>query len=79
MESRYPAQAVQASGGCTFLTARDRRVLLIVLTWFLVPGASLLRGQTYLQSIGFPKSSTRIPVENGYIDASNGRLHLAGC
>lgn len=36
-----------------------------------------LRAQTYLQNAGVPTFSTLVPLENGWIDASNGRLHLA--
>src|SRR6266481_6279356 len=55
---------------------RRRWVLLLAVAWLLGPSATLLRSQTYLQSAGSPTFSTRIPVENGFIDASNGRLHL---
>ena len=33
-------------------------------------------GQTYLQSIGVPPWSNDLPVENGWIDAANGILHI---
>ncbi len=56
---------------------RYRWILLIFFVpWLLGPKAALLSGQTYLQSVGSPTFSTKIPIENGYIDASNGRLHL---
>jgi RHS repeat-associated protein len=48
-------------------------VAVILLLGQYVPVA---KGQTYLQSIGSPSFSTKIPIEHGYIDASNGRLHL---
>ena len=51
-------------------------VLFAAILWFLGPSVSLVKGQTYLQSYGGPTFSNQIPVENGYIDASNGRLHL---
>lgn len=51
-------------------------VLLVALVWLFGPSAALVRGQSYLQSAGSPTFSTQIPIKNGYIDASNGRLHL---
>jgi RHS repeat-associated protein len=48
-------------------------VAVILLLGQYVPAA---KGQTYLQSVGSPSFSTKIPIEHGYIDASNGRLHL---
>jgi YD repeat-containing protein len=49
-------------------------IFLVALLWLLGPCA--VSGQSYLQSVGSPTFSTKIPIENGYIDASNGRLHL---
>ncbi len=50
--------------------------MLIAFAWLLGPTAAVVRGQSYLQSTGVPSFTTQIPVENGWIDASNGRLHL---
>src|ERR1700758_1944 len=33
-------------------------------------------GQSYLTQIGIPPFATILPVEKGFIDASNGNLHL---
>jgi RHS repeat-associated protein len=48
----------------------------IILACLFGANAAIVRGQSYIQNVGSPKFSTKIPVENGYIDASNGRLHL---
>ncbi len=48
----------------------------IALVWLFAANVPIARGQGYVTSIGSPTFSTKIPVENGYIDASNGRLHL---
>jgi RHS repeat-associated protein len=49
---------------------------LIAFALLLGPTAAIVRGQTYLQSSGVPAFTTKLPIENGWIDASNGRLHL---
>ena len=51
--------------------------MLGALALLLGSTPAVLRAQTYLQSAGVPTFSTVLPVENGWIDASNGRLHLA--
>jgi hypothetical protein len=48
----------------------------LIITWLLGLGVDNVRGQGYLQATGSPTFSTKLPVENGYVDASNGRLHL---
>jgi len=53
-----------------------RTLMLVLAAWLLGPSALRLQGQTYLQSIGSPTFSTKLPVEGGWIDASNGRVHL---
>jgi hypothetical protein len=50
--------------------------VLLAVTWLLGLSPSSARGQTYLQNVGVPSFSKTVPVENGFIDASNGRLHL---
>ena len=57
-------------------TLRHLWMLLVAIAWTLGPDVAVVKGQTYLQSVGSPAFSTKIPVEMGYIDASNGRLHL---
>ena len=42
----------------------------------LVLGAMPAKAQTYLQSVGVPSFATELPVENGFINAANGNLHL---
>lgn len=44
----------------------------------LLLGSSAIpaKAQTYLQSIGVPTFTTKLPVENGFINAANGSLHL---
>jgi hypothetical protein len=40
-------------------------------------GASVTaKAQTYLQNVGVPPFTTKLPVENGFINAANGNLHL---
>ena len=51
-------------------------LLVLGFVGFLGPQATQLRGQTYLQSIGVPSFTTQLPVENGFINAANGDLHL---
>ena len=52
-------------------------LILIAFGWLLGPNAAVASGQTYLQSTGAPASTTALPVESGFIDASTGRLHLS--
>ena len=52
-------------------------LFLGVLAWFLLGlGASAVKGQSYLESIGVPPFTSALPVENGFINAANGNLHL---
>jgi len=52
-------------------------LFLGVLAWFLLgPGASAVKGQSYLESIGVPPFTSALPVESGFINAANGNLHL---
>jgi len=48
----------------------------LALTWFLGPSVAVSRAQTYLQSTGTPTFTTALPIEDGFINASNGNLHL---
>ena len=50
--------------------------LLLVVTMLLAASTPTLRAQTYLQGIGVPTFTTQIPVENGFVNAANGNLHL---
>jgi RHS repeat-associated protein len=50
--------------------------LALALVWSVALRAPQLRAQTYLQSAGAPTFTTLLPVENGWADVSNGRLHL---
>jgi RHS repeat-associated protein len=50
-------------------------ILVVVVAWLFGANASTVKGQTYLQNIA-PQLSTPVPVENGYVDASKGQLHL---
>jgi RHS repeat-associated protein len=38
--------------------------------------ATPTRAQTYLQNVGIPTFARPLPVENGFINAANGQLHL---
>jgi RHS repeat-associated protein len=63
------------------LTARVKwRRLALVLVFIgslLGPITTSVEGQqSYVEAIGIPAFSMRVPVENGFIDASTGRLHL---
>jgi len=51
-------------------------ITLLLVSIFMLVGTISLRGQTYLQSQGVSRSTTMVPIENGWVDASNGRLHL---
>lgn len=62
------------SGGFTFIWVALLRFILLFLV-LGVAGQSAY-GQSYLQSYGSGTFSIPLPVENGFIDASNGRLHL---
>jgi RHS repeat-associated protein len=49
-----------------------------LLAWIVSSGAITARCQNidYLNSIGVPTFTTALPVENGFINAANGDLHL---
>jgi RHS repeat-associated protein len=51
-------------------------VALVTLLLVFATNVPTAKAQTYLQSAGSPSFSTRIPVQSGYVDAANGRLHL---
>jgi hypothetical protein len=56
---------------------KPARILLIVgLVWLVGPGAPRGWTQTYLDNVGVPTFATNIPVENGFVNAANGNLHL---
>jgi hypothetical protein len=71
MLNHHRASAVHVTVNNVFRTFWHRWALLIAVAWLLGPSVTLLNAQTYVQSIGSPTFSTKIPVENGYIDASN--------
>jgi len=49
---------------------------VFALASLLGAGAMQLSAQSYLQNIGVPTFTTKLPVENGFINAANGNLHL---
>src|ERR1700719_4299004 len=53
-----------------------RALFIVVLICALGPGASILCGQTYLEQVGVPPFSAKVPVENGWINPATGNLHL---
>ena len=54
-----------------------KTVRVLVLTLVIVVSFSLsLIGQTYFDQIGLPEFSAPQPVEAGFINLSNGNLHL---
>jgi RHS repeat-associated protein len=56
---------------------RHRWILLLVFSALLGASTAVpLKAQSYLQNIGVPPFTTTIPVENGFINAANGNLHL---
>jgi RHS repeat-associated protein len=57
--------------------ARYFGLAILVLAWLLGPSCTPLKAQdTFLEDIGIQPFTTSIPVENGFIDAATGRLHL---
>lgn len=52
-----------------------RGVSLFALAWLLGSGTAA-KAQTYLENVGVPAFTTKLPVENGFINAANGNLHL---
>lgn len=55
----------------------DRALLgFVALACLFGPNVSVGRAQTYLENVGVPNFTTQLPVEHGWVDASNGRLHL---
>ncbi len=48
----------------------------LVLTWLSGANAGIVKAQDYLESTGSPPFSAPMPVEGGFIDSSNGSLHL---
>lgn len=54
---------------------RSRVVLaaVVLICWLYVPS---LKAQTYLENVGVPPFTTSLPIENGFINAANGDLHL---
>jgi len=53
-----------------------RAFLLLSFTCLLGPSARSLKAQGYLENIGMPTFTTALPVENGFINAANGNLHI---
>jgi RHS repeat-associated protein len=58
------------------ISSRRIVVLWLAFFWILAVGITPLHAQTYLENIGVPTFSTQVPIENGFIDGSNGNLHL---
>src|ERR1700722_3222022 len=56
----------------------SRWAVLITIAWNVSSGALTARCQdiNYLNSIGVPTYSANLPIENGYVNAANGDLHL---
>jgi RHS repeat-associated protein len=53
------------------------RVVVVALILLLAPGAVVVNGQqSYLQTVGVPVFDPKLPVQNGFINTSNGDLHL---
>jgi hypothetical protein len=54
------------------------RMLLTSLVLFLTLGPIAIVGsaQSYQTALGVPPFATTLPVENGFVDASTGNLHL---
>src|SRR5438445_5747300 len=42
----------------------------------LLACVSPLKAQSYLENVGIPTFTTSVPVENGFINAGSGNLHL---
>jgi YD repeat-containing protein len=71
---------------CVTLTVSDKLLrigaryfglAILVLAWLLGPSCTPLKAQdTFLEDIGIQPFTSSIPVENGFIDAATGRLHL---
>jgi len=76
MVSRCRANSRQRTAPIPSQIQPRRCRLLIFSVLALVLAPAIVRGQSYLQTVGSPSFTTKIPVENGWIDASNGRLHL---
>jgi RHS repeat-associated protein len=55
---------------------RVRCMCVVVAAAWLVGSTSQLKAQGYLASVGVVAFSSRLPVENGWADMSNGLLHL---
>jgi RHS repeat-associated protein len=53
-----------------------RIYLVLTLSCVLGTAAITARAQTYLENLGVPPFTTKLPVENGFINAANGDLHL---
>lgn len=56
-----------------------RGSLLLALVWLLGTSAIPVKAQysqSYLENIGVPAFTTKLPVESGFINAANGNLHL---
>jgi hypothetical protein len=48
----------------------------VVLVLGLFGASVTAKAQSYLQNVGVPPFTTKLPVENGFINAANGNLHL---
>lgn len=65
--------------GSQFWQVSSRQVRLFAgfgLVLFIGASAITAKAQTYLQNVGVPPFTTKVPVENGFINAANGNLHL---
>lgn len=56
---------------------RKVRLFSIFISALLLGASGIpAMAQSYLQNIGVPSFTTKLPVENGFINAANGNLHL---
>jgi len=53
-----------------------RAAVAVALVCLVGSAVRPARAQSYLQNVGVPPFTTKLPVENGFINAANGNLHL---
>ena len=56
--------------------ARLGRAALMLLVLFSAINVSSANAQSYLNNLGAPSFTTKLPVESGFINIANGNLHL---
>src|SRR6266699_1773420 len=71
-----PSEIVTSPNHVSGIRGRHWTFLLVALAWLLGPIAPTVRGQNTSDSIGVPPFSELAPIENGYINLSNGDMHL---